>query len=875
MTRFAFFLFLLLPFLSQAQGAWTPANGDASFPRTLCKTQEIPAILNHIQQAENFGLFTALWNDLLSYNPGAGNFVSDGARRNAARRAKNAAFFLLIDRKPDNGALVSLSPSDKVYLQDRAIFLLEHINTAVAQFPNLGGYLWRSNEITNNVIAYDLLKGAGVPDSLLTTSKDLLIEYCGNLHGEIEFNFLNLGFFGLHVDNHALRTCGALGLAAVVLSDESNSDSDRQPWKWFETSLYNIDNVLWQSPVRQSEENMLGGYSEGPHYLRFGMKHVLPFFHALGNFVPDTTFNVSFNGDPRNVDHPWHDDNYDRLFEWIARIRMPDGRSPSLEDCFVATAWEELAIWEKPEYCPKVDYSRWHPIQPNSLWEMLHHSSDDVVADYLCSMTSDQTQEFDLLQVLPNSGNVVFRSGWDSTATYLHFSAKNGLARSSAQGHNQADASSFMLSAHGEILALDAGYLKWDRRDEVGKAENHSMVLVDGSGPATGSIANANGADAYAENDFDLRDLDYAEVRTAYQGTDIVRKALMLRRNHFLLADQMSSGQSHTYRWQLHGYGLENGDSLTGYFDWDGANGRGLYRKNDALLEVVTVADGGNVTYSRATADHEWRYDSLQQHTAFYADVAGSNAAFLSAMVPYATDTPMVSILGNPSDGAVVVQAGGYTDVATVSGMAAASSVGLVGDLVSDGGVAVYSVDQNGDFAHFFMENGSEMTLGNGDVCSTSVAMDLALEVRDSAMYTGFASTAGTVWLPGLEFEPLSVNGLHVSSWQYDIPSQTLVIVMDDEGYFNIHEGVVIGVEEEMEGEMKIWPVPAQDVLKVALDEAQGRLLVIDALGRTARSVNVNTMETQINVQSLRPGIYGLIWVLPDGRRHSRKFLVN
>lgn len=876
MPRVLFLLLTLLPGLLIGQGAWTPPNADASFPRSLIKQQEIPALHAHLQIPENFALFNQLWNDLQSYNPGSGNFVSDGARRNAARRAKNAAFFLLLDRKPDAGQLVPLTPADRDDLRDFSIWLLEHMNTDVASFPDLGGYLWRSNEITNNVLAYDLLKGAGVADSLLATSKNLLVEYCGNLHGEVEFNFFNLGFFGLHVDNHALRTAGALGLAAVILSDEGNTDTDRQPTRWFQTALYNIDNLLWRSGARQSEPGQMGGYSEGPHYLRFGMKHVLPFYHALGNFIPDTTFTVDFNGDVRSVSHPWHDDNYDRLFEWTMRIRMPDGRSPSLEDCFVATAWEELAIWENPALSPKVDYSRWHPIQPNSLWEMLHHSSDDVVADYLASMTMDQTATFDLLQVLPRSGNVVFRSGWDSTATYLHLTAKNGLARSAAQGHNQADDGSFMLAAHGEILALDAGYLKWDRRDEVGNATNHSMVLVDGQGPATGSIGNANGADTYAENAFDLLDLDYAEVRTAYRGANIRRKVLMLRRNHFIIADQLSSGQPHTYRWQLHGYGLEGGDSLTGYFEWDGANGRATYHKNNASLAVITVADGGGLNYSRATAIHEWRYDSLQEHTAFYADATGAEAQFLSAMMPYAADTPAVAILGNPADGAVVLQTYGYTDVATVSGYAAGTAAGLSGDLIGNADLLLYSTDPNGDFAHLFMENGTEMNLGGTLPCSTDIAMDLALEVRDSAQYAGFAGAAGTIWLQNLAFEPLSVNGLHVSNWQYHIPSQTLIITTDAPTYFLIHEGVVASSEQpQLQQNLLCWPNPSNDKIAVLLPEASGQLEIRDVRGKLLHRQTIDHKSPEIEVSEFPAGLYLLRWETQDGKSLTGKFLVE
>ena len=44
-----------------------------------------------------------------------------------------------------------------------------------------------------------------------------------------------------------------------------------------------------------------------------------------------------------------------------------------------------------------------------------------------------------------------------------------------------------MLHAQGQLLALDPGYLSYERRAEVGQATNHNLVLVDGAGPALGT----------------------------------------------------------------------------------------------------------------------------------------------------------------------------------------------------------------------------------------------------------------------------------------------------------------------------------------------------------------------------------------------------
>ncbi|WP_210521797.1 hypothetical protein [Hymenobacter terricola] len=81
------------------------------------------------------------------------------------------------------------------------------------------------------------------------------------------------------------------------------------------------------------------------------------------------------------------------------------------------------------------------------------------------------------LTVLPASGNLVFRSGNDSLATYLHVYDRGGLVQTNAGGHSRGDASSFTLHAHGQLLALAPGHLCYARRAKVGQATNHNLVL--------------------------------------------------------------------------------------------------------------------------------------------------------------------------------------------------------------------------------------------------------------------------------------------------------------------------------------------------------------------------------------------------------------
>lgn len=869
-----FVLFALFSSFGFGQGAWVPSGGDFSYPRTLVKQSEIPALRNYLTTPVANGLFTQLWGNINSYSPG--NFQTDGQRRQAAHAAKNAAFFYLLNRKPVGGGLDTLTTTEANDLRDLAIFLMESMNTSVAAYPTIAGYLWRSNEIMDNTVAFDLLKGAGVPDSLLDNSAAKLQEYCGNLYKEVEIDLFNLGFFTLHVDNHALRTCGALGIAAVVLNDLESGDAEERPINWINCALYNIDNVLWRDNSPQSKTGMIGGYSEGPHYLRFGFKHVLPFMHAMGNFLPDVNVPVSWDGNNRTVRNPWFDENFDNLFEWYMRIRLPDGRPPNLEDCFFVTAWEELAIRENSRFTPIVDYSRFHTAQPDNLWEMLHHSSDDVVADYLASMTPDQADSLDLFQVLPESGNLVFRSGWDPQDVYMHFTAKNGITRIGAKGHNQADVSSFIVGGYGEVMALDAGYLKWSRRSEVGEATNHNMMLVNGQGPLNGAIGSANDADGFIDGTFELGSMQYGEVETAYRSSDFIRKNLMLRHRYFILNDHCESNQSRDFKWQLHGYGLENGNALEGTFEDGFATGQGTWRRNAASLLATVTAEGGVDQYSKATNIHEWRYDSLQQHTTMYAEVQNSaEASFLSVLFPYAIDTPEVAELCAPDCGSVLVLDGGFRDVATVAGLVSASASGLPGDLMQDGEMAVYSQAANGAMAGWLLENGENLSLGSFDLCSLSVAGDMALEAVDTATYACYNENGGMVFLQGLAFEPLSVNGVQVQNWQFDISTQTLQVQLGAGGYFSIHEGVVVKRPKPFELDWVVYPNPSAGSFWVETEGdllGENQILVHDAMGRLVSKQQIESPRTF--VQGLEQGIY-LVTLETELGRMVKKVVVE
>lgn len=841
-----------------AQGAWQPSNADFSYPRTLVKLAELPTLRAWIQsQPEIYEIFDKLYSQTLSANPNAN--ISNGERRQAAHTAKNSAFIYLLNRKPFNGSLDTLTTAEANLFLNKALDMLDLINNDVEVYPNFENYLWRSSEICENLIAYDLLKGAGVADSLLANGRSLLHSYLTDFHTQVSFNTFNLGLTSLHVDNHTLRAVGAIGMGAVVLNDLQSSDNNGRPSTWIQTALFQIDNVLWTSNIRQSEPGQMAGYSEGPHYLRFGMKHNLEFFHALANFIPDTTLTASFGGITRNIRHPFYDPNFDNLWEWVMRIRMPDGRNPRLEDCFAVTFNCDMALTEKPQFRPNYYTSNLNWRSPNTLWEQLHHSSDDMAADFIASMTPSAPISYPLLQVLPTSGNVVFRSGWDSTSTYLHVSAKNGRTRTSANGHNQVDVTSFELHARGQELVRNPGYLKWDRRLEVAGPEYHNMILVDGEGPANAVTGNAGDADGFAENSFSLARMDYAEIRSNYKNTNFIRKPFFVRKDYFLISDDVSSNTNHNFQLQLHGQGKFLGDSTTGLLDFDSLAQMGQYSKNEVNLAAIVTAKGGLDQFKHQDYIHELFYDSMETHSALQAIRANvSETQFLTALIPYELDSPEVDLIGANKEG-IEIERGGFMDAAFVGTHFASNNVWNV-DLLSDAKFSFYSEKIGSGFSDFFIENGSILRNGNDTLVYVSAIGDWALSKLDADNYEAFGSQACTIYLYGLGFEPGSILGWNVvDTWSYDANLDRTEIVLLGPGYFQIHRAQILGsAAANSNNTIAIWPNPGNGLFRVKAPIESGSGSLFNSNGLKLKSFKFGLQEFEINLTGYASGIYFL-----------------
>jgi hypothetical protein len=773
--------------LSAQTGSWAPAGADLSYPRTLLKTGDIPAVRASLATASNQALYQGLYNEALGN--ASGDNTSSSGRRMRATFAKNAAFVALLDYQPGSDNPGSLDATTRAALLAKTRELLESLNPSVEALTSYTEWQWRSKELIDYLIAYDLLRGAGETADALAASQARLQEFAGNLYRQSTTPFLGISFYSYVKNNHTLMTAAALGMAAVVLSEATSTDRNRQPTTWAGTGLYHIDNILWRDAQRQSDSTQVTGYAEGPYYCKYAMLNCLPFFRAMGHFLPDGRQTYTFGTSARSIRNPYYDPKYARLYDWLAAITLPDGRLPALEDSYVDMAMPELALTGQARYVQPLALNRLTGTPMRSLTAQLRDVTVDMRAAYLAAALAPTPPNHPPLTVLPGSGNLIFRSGNDSLAAYFHLYGRGGLAQANSGGHGQGSAGSFLLHAYGQQLALDPGYLSYDRRAEVGQATNHNLVLVDGAGPAIGTAGVASPAMSTIQHSLYTARLAYGEVKTAYKGVSIVRKALFIRNSYYLLADDIIAAEPHTYTWQLHGYGLAGGQpATTGTFTDSLATHEGRWQKNGVTLLAHVTATGGATKYTTATNPHETTYGTAENHTTLLVDKSGSaQTQFLAALYPATGRHPRISTTSSGGT-AALVSTGAFIDVAFAqadSTLQTDASGKLPAAVRADGQLNFYSADSTGAFAQLFVQQGTTLYLGEEPLLQATDRATVSWQKIDAARYAGAVSRATSLTL-ALASPPAAVTGAGLASYQYDVAGRQLHLVLREASAFAV-----------------------------------------------------------------------------------------
>ncbi|MFH1937603.1 MAG: heparinase II/III family protein [Bacteroidota bacterium] len=491
---------------------------------------------------------------------------------------------------------------------------------------------------------------------------------------------------------------------------------------------------------------------------------------------------MTFGAVTRDIRNPWYDPSYANLYEWMNRIRMPDGSSPAIHDSPIGFGTSIASLSGNSRFnIPNPPYP-----PTDVMWR----------TQYIATNVGEGSFSDTLFRALPEAGSLVFRSSNEPDAVFMHFIGKHGIPLSGAKAHHQGDAGSFSLMANGELLAVDPGYPGYQESYAVNTASNHSLTLVNGSGPLPpiGELVNVETNTCWIEHFFDTPQLDYGEVRTAYFGADIIRKNLFIRDRYFILADFLTSSNPNTYTFQLQGNGLFGGAAGTpeGAFVPDFANHQGTYSRDSTHLLVHTIATGGATNYAYAL-------DSLATGTSQYRHYSKMlvrkdsvvNTGFLSVLFPFTNTQPDVSTLAAaPAVNAIRVTDGNFDDLAfsqqdTGLLFIPASVSGLTGNVSGNGTINQVGF-RYGSARTFFLENGDSIMVGLQLYIKADHRIDVAYEQTNALLHQGYVSDAGWVGFQTANLAHFIPTSGNILDFGYDYYNGLLLVLFGGPSYFTL-----------------------------------------------------------------------------------------
>ena len=719
-------MILLTPGVNQAN-PWHPDITHR--PRVLLTGTDLNAVRSRVGTLP----YSNLWhNDYSSYS----SIYSNGRRPVAATEntianprtrtdlrskvAKESAFVYAINKQANgiydlNDSTDSTNPWTRDQYRAQALDYLHNLDPTVngpdnilnlyTLAPYIDNWQHRSEEMIYYCQAYDLLLGAGIgPDS---TIESRITDFADNLLNHYTAHPFIAQHF-LQRNNHKLILAGALGTAAVTLNQHEHATD------WINAAMVIIEWVLFADPeeatdgFRQIDPD--GGYAEGPAYLRYAWQKLIPFFVAMRNFNGDwlETYSTDSLGDfypddasliDIQVQSPWYDPRYQPIYDWISKIRLPEGRLPAVEDSPLNNYFPELSIlggyysWPYDSYTNTItkDY-------------ILNQYLGILRADYICAGNGTEVAspaEWGQIQYLPEAGSVVLRSDWSTEAIYLHLIGKNGVTRQAAAAHDQADLNHFMIDYKGKLLVFDAGYGGWDDRYTVNKPENHNTILVNGFGPCPPSgptlaidgpniifsVGDASPVDGYFRNLYTDSYITYVELESSYGQTytryqdyetipgqevwlpdendptavDFTRSISFVDQRYFIMADRVDNQNTDSlqYTWLLH---VNGGGDTDGSFQALPTGGI-ITREEANLLVYVTALDSlDSLLVDSSQHADGYGLSNLVSHNLLRAVKNGIDTHYLSVFFPFDDSMPGIHSLSSTGYNCLLVDRTSLSD---------------------------------------------------------------------------------------------------------------------------------------------------------------------------------------------------------------------
>ena len=570
------------------------------YPRIVALPEDRDTILARVAgtagDAETVARWQALYADIQSSCDSTppvpeADPINPGQTWSAMAVARDCAFLAWLDADADAAAKAEATletlPPDAGTLSDDTYEV--HLSTALGLA----------------VEAWDLLAGAdsGLDldpsrEAVLTYARSFWVRYTE----EVPF------YFQIWQNNHNLKFAAGFGMAGIVFNTEDEA------WTW---ASYAQTELPWLYGNLQAAD---GGYGEGPYYQMYGAMQTLPYVRAWHRLLGDTgeRFDVlcatrpadtCVEGTREAVGDLWDSEVLHEGLLWNARLRMPDGTRPPVDDGV-------------PVGFPSAVMSELDPVLG---WDWLHQSDPFVTwagtdaAELLAGWDgSAEAPDWPLCETLPDSGEALLRGGWETQDTWAMLLAEP-YGPMVDSGHEHADAGTVQVYARGQYLIIDAGYPSYEDRDLTSDYSHHSGVLVDGEGPPLGNADNLA---------VDWADSSGCQASVALSWSDVSwTRSLTLDGDVIVMRDQISKEDAESFQLRLQALSGEDRGTL------ELVSGGAVLRRDGVSLTIAVASPEGATLGSEPDTD-ALTYGSTETHDALTATVEGQDqTSFLTVMV--------------------------------------------------------------------------------------------------------------------------------------------------------------------------------------------------------------------------------------------------
>ncbi len=539
-------------------------------------------------------------------------------------------------------------------LADKVRAKLNSIDSIVKESnSSLGGH--RAERFIPYLQCYDLIF-----DTASSTEKDkyqrVIAEEANYWMTTLRNRFTDLN--NVNFNNHEFKAAAAIAYAALAYPQHANAQA------WLATGLEAIRYAYYGRPNHVNYEGLPirafspdGVFVEGNGYFSYTLSSFLPFFLSYEKLTGMNLF----------LDRMVY-----KSFEATMRMRMPDGYLPSFADA------NRVAR-------PAFNYAGYFGTLKNSISfnalneSQMFYTDAPLYLSFYQEVIIPQSPGLVLptpTQFFVESGHAIFRKDWTENSSYIHLV---GAQLPGISAHSQSDHASFVLYAHGTLLAIDPGYGSWDYNHTTNPwmvtSMAHNMVSIDQKGP--------NGVFRYFDPSilqpdyFSTPQLDTVTYKTMYRHShthfdqaknewttpwqdrpladqvQVTRTAIFVKglfdmndNDYFVVIDTMDAGQEHNYDFSLHAKGTLTINGAEKLLSWitprvNGGIGNVELRVQLNASSPMTIAKAQGPDFETSNGGCQF---CEREHTYIRAQMKATDASYISLLYPRTDSMPMPNL---------------------------------------------------------------------------------------------------------------------------------------------------------------------------------------------------------------------------------------